>query len=334
MGGLATVDSVSDETGNSMTHGISGEHDESLVEYSAGDSPASEQNIIGYRVHEAVEVIPAREGVEFERFVEEVAAFGQRDAVVLDGDVLVEGLDVVRAVGVLRERGIHIELQTVSWQPRPEQTVPEFLAYKHLRGPRFTNAQRAQIAADLLPLIEKERTAAQESARIKPGQVLNPRGINKRTADKEGGNETCPTTDAKARNKSKIDRSTVGRIAAMASVTNYAAAQAVKIKRQAPNEVIEAVKAGVMKPKTVIAGFDEPTDKGKPDQTKAGTKIDHPFTPTTPLEHDLVAGWARLRDTKVAVSERADARDVMRAILKAEEAAEQRASKPTEGGGK
>jgi hypothetical protein len=119
----------------------------------------------------------------------------------------------------------------------------------------------------------------------------------------------------------------------MASVTNYAAAQAVKIKRQAPYEVIEAVKAGVMKPKTVIAGFDEPADKGKPDPTKAGAKIDHPFKPTTPLQHDLLTGWVHLRDNKAAVVERQQARDDMRAILKAEETAEQRASKPTEGGG-
>ena len=328
----AVLDQEEDRTTTDMVVAADGNID-TPTGLTARDTPNAPHVIGNYRVHEAAEVIPTLVGEAFEKLVEEIAQNGQWEAVVIHGDVLIEGVDTVRAIGVLKDRGIDIDLQAVPWQPRPEQTVPEFLAYKHLRGPRFTKAQRAQIAADLLPLIEKERTAAQESARIKPGQVLNPRGINKRTADKEGGNETCPTTDAKARNKSKIDRSTVGRIAAMASVTNYAAAQAVKIKRQAPNEVIEAVKAGVMKPKTVIAGFDEPTDKGKPDQTKAGTKIDHPFTPTTPLEHDLVAGWARLRDTKVAVSERADARDVMRAILKAEEAAEQRASKPTEGGG-
>ena len=90
---------------------------------------------------------------------------------------------------------------------------------------------------------------------------------------------------------------------------------------------------GTKKPKDVVAEFEEPMRKQKADAKKA-KPIDHPFKPTTPLQNDLLAGWVRLRDSKVAVNERAQARDDMRAILKAEEAAEQRASKPTEGGGK
>lgn len=297
-------------------------------------APVAAKQIVGaFRVHEAAEVIPSLEGEAFEALVNEIAENGQRDVVVTDGDVLIEGVDTVRAIGVLKERGVDIDLQTVPWSPRPGQSVPEFIAYKHLQGPRFTDAQRAQIAADLLPFIEKERAAAQESARIQPGEKRNPRGINKRTAEADGGRETHPPADAKDRNKAKRERSTIGQIAKLANVTDYAAKQAVTIKRTAPQEEIAAVKAGVKKIKVVLAEIAPPTGPHKP-AANTGKPVDHPFTPTTALEQDLLAGWVRLRDGKVAVPERAEARDVIRAILKAEEAAERIALESVKGGGK
>lgn len=291
------------------------------------------QRVGDYRIHEATEVIPSLHGAAFEDLVNEIATNGQRDVVVIDGDVIIEGVDTVRAVGVLKDRGIDIDLQAVPWQPRPGQTVPEFLAYKHLQGPRFTDAQRAQIAADLLPLIEKERAAVQESARIKPGEVRNPLGINKRAASGEGGSETCPPSDAKARNKAKVERSTVGQIAKLANVTTYAAMQAVKIKRYAASEIIVAVKAGRAKPKDVVADIDEVAGGNRP-AGKPLKVIDHPFQPTTPLQYDLLKGWVHLRDSRVAIDERAKARDDMRALLDAEEAAEKAALGTGKGGRK
>lgn len=273
-----------------------------------------------YRIHGAAAVIPSLAGAAFDAFVEEIARHGQRDAVVLDGDTIIEGVDVVRAVGVLKERGVAIDLQTVEWQPRPSQTVPEFLAYKLLRGPRFTEAQRAQIAADLLPLIEQERAAAQEAARIKPGEQRNPHGTNKRTAGEVGGRDSHPASEAKALNRAKRERSTVGQIASRAAVTEYAARQAVTIQRHAAPEIIAAVKAGTLTPKAALATIAPPPKKPKP-VTKAARPIDHPFKPETALERDLVNAWVHLVDNEIAIDERAEARRVMRAILDAEEAA-------------
>jgi hypothetical protein len=93
-------------------------------------------------------------------------------------------------------------------------------------------------------------------------------------------------------------------------------------------EDIEAVKAGMKTPAEVLAKV----DSAKPVKPAATPPkpIAHPFQPTTPLQHDLLAGWVRLCDSKVAITERGEARDVMRAILMAEEAA----SRSSEGGGK
>lgn len=297
------------------------------------EHPEAQQIVGTYRVHVAAEVIPSLQGEAFEDLVREIAEHGQRDAVIIHGDVLIEGIDTARAVGVLKERGVDIELQTVPWQPRPGQTVPEYLAYKLLQGPRFTDAQRAQIAAELLPLIEQERATAQQSARIKQGEVRNPLGINKRTTKGIDGCETHPPADAKARNKAKRERSTFGQIARLANVTEYAAKQAIKIKRLASQEDVSAVKAGIKKPKVVLAEMLPPEGLGKP-HAKPPQPIDHPFTPKTPLQHDLLPGWIRLRDSKAAINERQQARDDMRAFFEAEEEAEKAAQCSSKGGGK
>jgi hypothetical protein len=290
------------------------------------------QRVVGnFRVHEAAEVIPTLAGDAFEAFVTEIKENGQREPVVVIGDVLIEGVDTAKAVGVLKERGVDIDLQTVEWQPRPGQTVPEFLAYKLLQGPRYTDAQRAQIALDLQPLIEKERAAAQEAARIKPGEVRNPLGINKHIGAEDGERETHPPADEKARNKAKRERSTVGRLARLANVSEYAVRKAQQIKQIASPADLAAVKDGTMRPKDVIPKVPPPTGPNKP-AAKSSKPSDHPFTPTTELQRDLLTGWVRLRENKVAVNEREQARVDMRLILDAEEKADQVPPKPRQPG--
>lgn len=333
MGGLAIAEPVEEQATSEVVSPPVVEADATCAGLLLASQPNIQRVVGAYRIHEAAEVLPTLAGENFEALVQDIAENGQRDVVLLHGDVLIEGIDTVKAIGVLKERGVDIELQTVSWQPRPGQTVPEYLAYKHLQGPRFTDSQRAQIAADLLPLIEKERAAVQEAARITPGEKRNPRGINKRLADADSGRETHSPSEVRERNRAKRERSTIGQIARLADVTEYAAKQAVTIKRMASQEEIAAVKAGIKKPKVVLAQV-LPTTGPSKSAVKSPKPVVHPFTPSTPLQHDLLAEWARLCDSKVAVTERAQARDDMRAIFKAEEAAEQRASKPTEGGGK
>jgi len=297
------------------------------------DQTELQQFVGDFRVHEAAEVIPRLEGEAFEAFTREVADKGQREPVVVVGDVLIEGVDMVKAIGVLKERGVDIELQTVEWQPRPGQTVPEFLTYKLLQGPRFTDAQRAQIAVDLQPFIEKERAAAQEAARIKHGEVRNPLGINKHADGDDGGRQTHPSADAKERNKAKRERSTVGQLAKLANVTEYAVRKAQQIKKTASPADLAAVKAGIKKPKDVIPET-PPPEASKP-ATASPKPIDHPFTPTTPLQHDLLAGWVRLCDNKVAIDEQEQAIADMRLILDAhEEKLRKAARRSSKGGGK
>lgn len=302
---------------------------EATPETGGASSPvhAASERIAGYPVHEAASAFPLMDGPEFDDFVASIAANGQRDPVDILNGALIEGRNRARAVELLKSRGHVIELRTVEWTPRPGQTVAEYVADKNMRRRHLTAAQRAQIAADLVPMIERERAAAQMATRIQPRQVLNPTGINQHSTQGKADAKTNPPSETKADNRAKVARSTVGKIAAVADVTPYAAARAVKIKKNSSPEVVAAVKAGTKKPKEAVAEIATAAGSGPSAKPGAKKPIDHPFVPRTPLQEDLLAGWVRMRDSKVAINERVTARDDMRQILKAEDEAEKLSEK-------
>jgi len=256
------------------------------------------QQVVGdYRIHAATEVIPTLAGEEFDAFVQEIKKKGQREPVVVWNGILIAGVDEVKAIGALKERGVDIDLQTVEWQPRPEQTVAEFLIHKYLSRPRFTDAQRAQIVVDLQPFIEKDCAAVQEAARIQPGEVRNPSGINKHAEGDDGGRETHPPADARERNRKKRADSTAGRLARLGNVTEYAVRMAQRIKNTASADDIAAVKAGTKKPKDVLA-------KTPPSPAHCGTAaasptpIDHSYEPQDDRERAALRVYVKLFNGK------------------------------------
>lgn len=297
--------------------------------------PANAPEMIGrYRVHEAARAFPLMEGSDFDDLVASIEAHGQRDAVDVQEDVLIEGRNRARAVELLNSRGCSIELRTAEWQPSPGQTVAEYVADKNLHRRHLTPAQRAQIAADLVPMIERERASLQEATRIQRGQVLNPSGINQHTADRKGASKTMPPSDKKERGRAKTKRSTVGKVAAMAGVTHYAASQAVSIKKQGSPETVAAVKSGKKKAKEAVAEITTASKPKPPIKKKKHGAINHPFSPKDDFERDVLFGWIRLVEQKLGIAERPRARKVLRAILKAEDAVEKSPKAPKQGGKK
>ena len=72
----------------------------------------------------------------------------------------------------------------------------------------------------------------------------------------------------------------------------------------------------------------------KPKKPKAAKPIDHPFKPSDDFERAALRVWTRLVEKELGVADKARGRQVMRAIFKAEEEAERKASATTKGGGK
>lgn len=288
--------------------------------------------IDGFSVHPAASVMPIMPEHQFRDLVESIAKHGLGDPIEFKDDLLVEGRHRLKAIVLLRERGTMVEVQKTAWQPLPGETVAEYVERKNLHRRHMTDSQRLQCAAALLVMSDEERAA---DGRIQPGEVRNPAGANQYTppdAKLEGETDSTPATDRRARNKAKTDRSAAGRLAKTSGQTVHKARQAIAVQKNGTPEEIAAVKSGektqqqVLKEITARTGNEPAKKKQKP--------IPHPYTPKTDLQRDLLAGWVRLRDDKVPVTERAEAREAMRAILKAEEQADTATSRSSKGGAK
>jgi hypothetical protein len=289
--------------------------------------------IDGFSVHAAASVMPAMPEKQFADLVESIAKYGLGEPIEFKEDLLVEGRHRLKAIVLLRERGITVEIRKAAWQPLPGETVADYVGRKNLHRRHMTDGQRLQCAAELHVMADAERAGAgHEAGRIQPGEVRNPGGSNQYTSEAtkaEGETHPTPPSDRRARNKAKTARSAAGRLAAETGQSIHRARQAIAVQKNGTLEEIEAVKSGlktqpeVLKEIAARTGIQPVKKKHKP--------IDHPFTPTTPLQHDLLAGWVRLRDSKVAVNERAQAVADMRAILDAEEGASQSSKASSDG---
>lgn len=333
--GTPSVRGVEGHAGAEEGHnGDGGSGDGSGGAESSKESTTPPLEVIGgYPVHPAASIFPLMMGKEFEDLVTSIADRGQRDPVVLHEGKVVDGRNRVRAVEELRARGMDITLLTTQWQPRPGESIAQYIADKNLHRRQLDAAQRAQVAADLIVILEQEQAAAQATTRIRPGEIRNPGGRNQHTAEWKADANPASPSKTKADSRERARRSTAGRVAEVAKVSHYEAARAVKIKKHASPEDIAAVKSGTKRArdvaKTIKATGGNATAAAKKPGKPKPKKIDHPFVPKDDFEYDALRAWVKWIDTTLSVTEKPRARTVFRAIFKAEEAAE-----PGKGGAK
>jgi hypothetical protein len=298
------------------------------------DADNEGERVAGYKVHPAAAQFPLLEGTGFDELVESIRTHGQLVVVLTYKGQLLDGRNRARAVERLRQEGHGIVLNTRLWVPSDEcQSPVAFIMAMNLHRRDLTDAQRAQIAAELVEMIAQERGAAQAASQIKPEEVRNPGGRNQHSKQRTADTKTLSPAEKKTRNKEKAARTTVGKIADAAGTTHYAASQAMKIKKEASPETIDEVKAGKKKPKDAVAELNAAKGK-RPKTPKAAKPIDHPFKPSDDFERAALRVWTRLVEKELGVADKARGRQVMRAIFKAEEEAERKASATTKGGGK
>ena len=281
-------------------------------------------------VHPAASVMPLMADDQFDDLVQSIEERGLGEPIEFKDDQLVEGRHRLRAILLLQNRGIDIEVQTTEWQPLAGETVADYVQRKNLHRRHLTDAQRLQCAAELLEMAKRERAdAGHPSGRIQKGEIRNPGGSNQHTptpTKQEGMQDSTPPSDRRARNKAKAERSTAGQLAKVTGQSLHKCRQAHTVQTKGTPEEIAAVKAGRKSQREVVKEIEK--RKEKRPAAKKPTQIKHPFKPSSPLEHDLLVGWVRLREKKLAVPQYADARKVMRAILDAEERAVMKKKKP------
>jgi len=304
--------------------------DSSSVTSSDGQHEGNVERIDGYAVHPAASAVPSMSDDQFDALVASIAERGLGEPIEFRGEELVEGRHRLKAIVLLRERGKSVEIRKQEWQPLGDETVAEYVKRKNLHRRHLTDAARLQAAARLFLLSEEERKDREHgNGRIQQGERRNPTGRNQRSAPKEDGEtDSFPATDARSKNRRKTDRSSAGRLAAQENTTIHRSRQALKVEKDGTPEERAEIEAGRATQKDIVKKINERQKKVPAAKPKKQKRTEHPFTARTELQHDLLNGWMRLLDDKVAIDERAQARVDMRLILDAEEKADEAHPQP------
>jgi len=297
------------------------------VENPTTDSLVPNEVIDGILVHPAASVMPPMRDDEFEKLVESIAERGLGEAIELRDGWLVEGRHRLKAVVLLRERGIPVEARKQPWQPLPGETVADYVLRKNETRRHLTRDQSLQCAADLFAMAEKERASAAEAGRFKVGEVHNPHGRNQYTsasAGADGETESTTPSERKARNRKKTENSRAGRFAKRTGASMHESRQTLKILDLGTPEEIAAVKSGVRKRRDVVKKIDERQSKEPSKKKQAVTRqakpIDHPYKPSNDLEQQALKVWVAIFKKPFGIADKDEVLATFKAIRKAEQA--------------
>ena len=118
------------------------------------------------KVHPIADLFPLMEGESFRALVEDIRAHGQLEPIWLHSDGrIIDGRNRHQAC---RELGI--SPKTRVW--RGSGSLVEFVVSVNLQRRHLTASQRATVALDLMPILEKEARARQAHGGTAPGKTL------------------------------------------------------------------------------------------------------------------------------------------------------------------
>jgi hypothetical protein len=214
--------------------------------------------ICGYKVHPAASLFPLIEGEEFDELCDSILKNGMRVPVLVDGDVLIDGRNRLRAVEALRAKGEKVKFDIVHWLNHG-MNVSEWIWDVNAMRRHMSEDALVCASAEIWKLIQAENQGRKKATQFKKGQSGNPDG------KKQAESKSSPPARRDA--KAKDARSTAGQVAARAKVSLHKAKQAVKLDK--------AVEAGIVSPEVkqeVIAGKRKLSDAAKAIPAKAKKK--------------------------------------------------------------
>lgn len=203
------------------------------------DKPA-EERIGKYRVHPVASLFPLLEGQAFDDLVEDIEVFGQRVPIVVDGDVLLDGRNRLRAC-------LQLDIAPVVevYKPRPNEDPGSWIISLNIERRSLTPEMRLAILAQaesLMSAMRREANERRQAARTAQGH----HGIEGGRGHKKDSNMDSYSRVPKRDTVQMNARSTAGQLAAKAGVSQHKAAQAIAVRKHAP-ELLEEVKTGRMK---------------------------------------------------------------------------------------
>jgi hypothetical protein len=267
----------------------------------------SEREVIaGYRIHPFASRFPLLQGQQFDEMVESIADLGIDVPIEMLAGLVTDGRNRLRAVEVLRGRGIEVEVRTLEWEPRDGRSVEEHIFARNVLRRHLTDDQRAILATEILPIIRAENAARQAASRFG--------AANRTSAPPDGNGETPART-----NRDRVAASTLGRLARRANVSDHKMGRAIELADDiaaglVPEEERDAVicgdiplrKAGRKKPRRPAAKADTVRVAAVDDLFDSTGDEDESNAPT--LE-DFIRRWERVK-AAYAVTEHRELRAI------------------------
>jgi hypothetical protein len=175
---------------------------------------ASEERIGKYRVHSVASMFPLLEGDDYEQFRESIKLFGLQKPIVIQGDLLLDGRNRLRAC---LELGINPRVEEYNGDP---DVIP-YIVLANMARRNLTDEQRGAIAARIeLWRIIHDNAEEQDDARSAQGHHGAEGGRGHKKASDLKSDPRVPGRDLATKNA----RSTVGRIAETAKISRHKAA--------------------------------------------------------------------------------------------------------------
>jgi len=171
------------------------------------------ETVAGYRVHPAASMFPLMQGQEFDELVESIAQSGLAVPIEIYNGQLIDGRNRARAVEVLRDRGLDVELPVTEWQPREGETVEGRIFNLNVLRRHLTDDQRAVAATILLPVIRASRAARQAASRFHSGETD---GDTASAAQ----NSASPVASPRS-SQDRFNSSTAGSLSQLANVSRH-----------------------------------------------------------------------------------------------------------------
>lgn len=201
----------------------------------------STETIGGYRVHAAASIFPLISGEEFDNLAASIREMGVLSPIVVQGDILLDGRNRLRAVERLRSEGWKGDCPKIEWKD-DGRNIAAWIHDVNIERRHLTEDAIALASAAVYKLIAAEAEERRKAAQFEKGKSGNPTGKQVETKT------SPPARDTEA----KDARSTVGQVAAKAGVSHHKARQAIAVQKgvesgEVPAEAVQEVMRGEKK---------------------------------------------------------------------------------------
>lgn len=178
----------------------------------------STEEIGGYKVHPAASIFPLIAGEEFDNLAESIREMGVLSPIVVQGDILLDGRNRLRAVERLRSEGWKGDCPKIEWKD-DGRNIAAWIHDVNIERRHLTEDAIALASAAVYKLIAAEN---EERRRV---------GLQRGNEHGRAGKESVETNSTPRNTTEKDARSTVGQVAAKANVSMHKARQAVATQK-------------------------------------------------------------------------------------------------------